>query len=233
MKFVAIICVREGSKGLPGKNLLPLGGKPLVAWSIRIARQVKKICRVIVSTDSERIAQIAKEQGAEIPFIRPKELARDDSPEWLVWRHALNYLISQEYDFDGLIVLPATAPLREIEDINKCINEFEKGDVDTVITVSDANRNPYFNMVTIDKEGYSNLIIPQTKLISRRQDAPSIYDMTTVAYIVRPQFVFENERIFDGKVRSVYIPPERAIDIDTQLDFEICEYLFLKKDIEL
>ena len=229
MKYVALICVRGGSKGLPCKNTLPLGGIPLVGWSISLAKQVKEISRVIVSTDSEKIAQIAREHGAEVPFIRPSELAQDNSPEWLVWRHALDYLASQEYSIDGLIVLPATAPLREIQDIRNCINEFEKGEVDVVITVSDAHRNPNFNMVTVDDGGYSHLVIPQQKNIARRQDAPCIFDMTTVAYVARPQFVYEHDALFDGKVRSVYIPAERAIDIDTPLDFEIAEFLFSKK----
>jgi CMP-N-acetylneuraminic acid synthetase len=229
MRYVALICVRKGSKGLPGKNTRSLGGIPLVGWSIILAKQVKEISRIIVSTDSEEIAQIAKEHGAEVPFIRPNELAQDDSPEWLVWRHALDYLKNQNYGIDGLIVLPATAPLREVQDVINCIIEFEKGGVDVVITVCDAHRSPYFNMVSVDESGYSSLVFTQQKNLARRQDAPCVFDMTTVAYVVRPQFVYEHEGVFDGKVRSIYIPAERALDIDTPLDFEIAEYLFSKK----
>jgi len=226
---VALVCARGGSKGLPGKNIRMLGGTPLIGWSIKCAKQISRISRTIVSTDSEEIAQIAKEQGAEVPFIRPSELSQDNSPEWLVWRHALDYLKAQQYEIDGLIIVPATAPLRNVQDINNCINDFEKGEIDVVITVSDAHRNPYFNMITVDNSGYSSLVIPQKKKVTRRQDAPSVFDMTTVAYVVRPQFVYDYNGVFDGKVRSVYIPPERALDIDTTFDFEIAEYLISRK----
>ena len=94
MKAVAVIFARGGSKGLPGKNIRPLAGKPLIAWAIEHALAVKRIDRVIVSTDSEEIAAVAREYGAEVPFLRPAELARDDSPEWLAWRHALNYFLN-------------------------------------------------------------------------------------------------------------------------------------------
>lgn len=225
LRYVALICARGGSKGLPGKNIRPLAGVPLIGWSIRTAKQEKRILRVIVSTDSEEIAQVAKEYNAEIPFIRSRELAQDKSPEWLVWRHALEYLSKQQYEIDGLVVIPPTAPLRGLQDIKNCINEFEKGDVDVVITVSDAHRSPYFNMVTNDQTGCCSLVIPPAKMILRRQDTPSVFDMTTVAYVVRPQFVHECDGIFEGRVRSVHIPPERALDIDTPLDFKIAECL--------
>jgi CMP-N-acetylneuraminic acid synthetase len=229
LKYVALICARSGSKGVSEKNIKPLGGIPLICWSIKHAKQVKKISRVIVSTDSEEIAQIARSQGAETPFIRPKEYAQDNTPEWLVWRHMLDYLDCHNYEIDGLVIVPPTAPLREVHDINKCINDYENGGVDIVVTVTDAQRNPYFNMVSIDERGYSSLVIPQQDNISRRQDAPEVFDMTTVAYVVRPQFVYDHGGIFEGKVRSVYIPPERALDIDTILDFKIAEYMISSK----
>jgi len=228
LRYIALICARGGSKGLPGKNIRPLGGVPLIGWSIKRAKQVNKISRVIVSTDSEEIAQIARDHGAEVPFIRPKELAKDDSPEWLVWRHALDYLKDKKNEIDGLVVIPTTAPLRTDQDINNCIDDFEKGGVDIVVTVSDAHRSPYFNMITVDGSGYSSLVIPQQEKAFRRQDVPNVFDMTTVAYVVKPQFVYEYDSLFDGRVRSVYVPPERALDIDTPLDFDIAEYLFSK-----
>lgn len=225
MEYIALICARGGSKGLPGKNIRPLAGVPLIGWSIKIAKNIKNISKVIVSTDSEEIAQIAREYGAEVPFMRPKELGLDKSPEWLVWRHALEFLEKQEYKIDGLVVIPPTAPLRAVEDINNCITEFEQGDVDVVITVSDAHRSPYFNMVTIGSDSRASLVIPQKTSITRRQDAPIVYDMTTVAYVVRPQYVHESDGVFEGRVRSVIIPIERALDIDTPLDFKIAESL--------
>lgn len=233
MKYVALICAREGSKSLPEKNIKSFGGLPLISWSIKLAKQVEKISRVIVSTESEKISQIAKEQGAEVPFIRPQDLAQDDSPEWFVWRHALDYLASQNYKIDGLVVLPATAPLRNLDDVNNCINDFEKGGVDAVITITNAHRNPYFNMVSIDQKGYSSIVVPQQDEVIRRQEAPEVFDMTTVAYVIKPKFVYDHDGLFDGKVRGVFVPTERAIDIDTQFDFEIAEYIFSKKHSEV
>jgi CMP-N-acetylneuraminic acid synthetase len=226
MKYVALICARSGSKGLPGKNIKLLGNTPLIGWAIKIAKKNENISRVIVSTDSEDIAKIALKFGAEVPFMRPKELALDNSPEWLVWRHAVNYLENENKEkFDGLVVLPVTAPLRNQKDVNNCIEEFEKGDVETVITVSEAHRNPYFNMVVNDKDGFSSLVINPNEKHNRRQDAPNIFDMTTVAYVVNTDFVSSFDGIFEGRVRSVNIPKERAIDIDTLYDFKIAEYL--------
>ncbi len=226
MKYIGLICARGGSKGLPGKNIKLLNGIPLIGWSIKIAKKIERVSRVIVSTDSEEIAKIALEYGAEVPFMRPIDLALDDSPEWLVWRHAINCLESQQGEkIDSLIVLPVTAPLRSTGDVNNCIDLFEKGEVDSVITVSEANRSPYFNMTVNDSKGYSSLVIQSNKGISRRQDAPKVFDMTTVAYVVDANFVKEFNGIFEGKVKSMIIPTDRAIDIDTILDFKIAEYL--------
>lgn len=226
MTTVAFIFARGGSKGLPGKNIRPLGGKPLIAWSIEHALAVKRIGRVIVSTDSEEIATVSREYGAEAPFIRPAELARDDSPEWLAWRHALNYLLDADGSLPEVMVsVPATAPLRLPLDIENCLKEFEKGDADVVITVTDAHRSPYFNMVKSNADGTVGLVIPPLSGIARRQDAPTVFDMATVAYVARPEFVMTHNATFEGRVRAVHVPAERSIDIDTLLDFQIAECL--------
>lgn len=226
MKVVAFIFARGGSKGLPGKNIRMLGGKPLIAWSIEHALAVKRIERVIVSTDSEEIAAAAREYGAEVPFIRPAELARDDSPEWLAWRHALNYLLDREGALPEVMVsVPTTGPLRLPLDIENCLDEYEKGDADMVVTVSDAHRSPYFNMVKNNADGTVGLVNPPQSNIARRQDAPAVFDMATVAYVARPEFVMSHNSTFEGRVRAVHVPPERAIDIDTLLDFQMAEFL--------
>lgn len=226
MKAIAFIFARGGSKGLPGKNIRLLGGKPLIAWSIEHALAVKRIERVIVSTDSVQIAGVAREWGAEAPFMRPAELARDDSPEWLAWRHALTYL----RDTDGvlpevMVSVPTTAPMRFPVDIENCLDEYEKGDVDMVITVTDAHRSPYFNMVKTQADGSVGLVIPPQSAVTRRQDAPTVYDMATVAYVIRPLFVLDHSAMFEGRVRAVHVPVERAIDIDILLDFQIAELM--------
>lgn len=225
MNYISLICARGGSKGLPNKNIYKLSGKPLIAWSIEIAKKVKKISRVIVSTDSEEIAKVALDAGAEVPFIRPPELATDSSPEWMVWRHAINYLEEEGEANFGLVVLPATSPLRNISDVEKCISEFENYKTDIVISVTEAHRSPYFNMIMVDDNGFSSLVIKPKKALTRRQDSPEVFDMTTVAFIASIPFVKSNSHIFDGKVRSVYIPRERSIDIDTAYDMEIAQYL--------
>lgn len=226
MKAIAFIFARGGSKGLPGKNIRPLGGKPLIAWSIGHALAIRRIARVIVSTDSPEIAAVAREHGAEVPFIRPAELARDDSPEWLAWRHALNYLLDEDGALpDAMVSVPATAPLRLPIDIEDCLDLYEKGDADMVITVADAHRSPYFNMVKANPDGTVGLVIPPQSSIARRQDAPVVFDMATVAYVARPEFVMTHNAVFEGRVRHVHIPAERAIDIDSLLDFKMAEFL--------
>ena len=118
-----------------------------------------------------------------MPFIRPDELSSDTSPEWLAWRHALGYLREKEGVLPEVMVsLPATAPLRLPLDIENCLDEFGKGDVDMVITVTDAHRSPYFNMVKENTDGTVGLVIPPETKVYRRQDAPAVYDMATVAY---------------------------------------------------
>jgi len=224
MKAVAFIFARGGSKGLPGKNIRPLAGKPLIAWSIEHALAVRRIERLIVSTDSEEIAKVALEYGAEVPFIRPEELARDDSPEWLSWRHALNFLRETTGAFpEAMVSVPATAPLRLCLDIENCLDEYEKGMADLVITVSDAHRSPYFNMVKTDSNGTVSLVIPPQTAVSRRQDAPVVYDMATVCYVATPAFVMNHNSPFQGRVRAVHVPTRRALDIDTLLDFQMAE----------
>ena len=232
MNIVAFIFARGGSKGLPGKNIRLLAGKPLIGWAIEHARAVKRIRRVIVSTDSKEIAAVAMEYGAETPFLRPADLARDDSPEWLAWRHALQYLQDSEGTLpDAMVSVPTTAPARLPIDIENCLDEYAKGRADLVITITDAHRNPYFNMVKINDDGTVGLVIPPVNGVFRRQDAPLVYDMATVAYVANPNFVFSHQSPFAGRVRSVHVPVDRAVDIDTLLDFEVAEILISKRTV--
>ena len=222
MKTFAFIFARGGSKGLPKKNILNLGGLPLIAHSILSAKNNQMIDDVFVSTDSNEIAEVSKTFEAKI-IKRPKELAQDDSSEWLSWNHAINYVHDQGYVFNRFISLPATAPLRADEDINKCLLAL-KGNVDVVITVTPANRNPSFNMIKRDAKGISNLILKSD--VARRQDAPLVYDMTTVAYVTTPEYILSKKNLFEGNTYSVIIPKDRAIDIDDRVDFILAERLF-------
>lgn len=225
-KYPALICARGGSKGVPGKNIRELAGVPLIGHAILRAQEVEQISEVFVSTDSAEIAEVARQYGASVPFMRPADLAADDSPEWKVWQHALRFLQKKYKEAaGGLVVVPATAPLRAAEDIGKCIRKFEEEECDCVITVTEAHRSPYFNMVTTAEDGYTRLVIDHRKKIFRRQDVPAVYDMTTVAYVVRPEFVLSSDGLFSGRVKHVTVPVERALDIDTEFDFKLAEFL--------
>lgn len=232
MSIYAFIFARGNSKGLPGKNIRPLGNTPLIAHSILVARQVEGIEKVFVSTDSSAIAEVAGNYGAQV-ILRPDELATDTAAEWLAWRHAINYLRERGDDFDIFISLPATSPLRNVDDVRKCLDALDQN-TDVVVTVTPASRSPYFNMVVRDDAGNSQLVC-SGESVHRRQDAPAVFDMTTVAYVTRPAFVLEQSRIFSGRVRSVVVPRERAVDIDDIYDFKMAEMLYLdreKKNVE-
>lgn len=221
MRTYGFIFARGGSKGVPGKNIRLLNGIPLIGHAIQAARDSGVIDRIIVSTDDKTIAGTARELGAEVPFIRPSALAQDDSPEWDAWRHA----IEQFDDFDLFVSLPCTSPLRNGDDVRRCVQLYQMGDCDVVITTRKAERHPSFNMVTLDENGYASVVMPSRTAISRRQDAPDVYDMTTVAYVASPAFIMNHRGLFDGRVKAVEIPPQRAIDIDTELDFAFAEFL--------
>jgi CMP-N-acetylneuraminic acid synthetase len=231
MMHVAVIFARGGSKGLLNKNLRPLCGKPLIAWSIEIARDIADIDRVIVSTDSEEIASVAMGLGAEVPFIRPSHLATDDSPEWLSWQHLVEYL----RDFEGiekpftLVSLPTTSPLREKNDVIRCLNKFQQADCDAIITVSESTRSPYFNMVSLGPNDFARLAITSHENVARRQDAPELFDISTVCYLAKSDFILANESLFSGRVAAVKIDRHRSIDIDDILDFKIAEMLMKER----
>ena len=225
----AFTFARGGSKGITKKNLAPLDGKPLIEYSIVAAQNNNYIDEVYVSTDDTGIANIASELGACVPFLRPKELSKDDTPEFLAWQHALKFLKDKDELPNIFISLPATAPLRSNKDISKSIETLINSDADISISVAKSDRNPYFNMVTIDQNGYAKIVINPSKPITRRQDAPSVYDISTVAYSSWPDYILNNTTVFDGKVITVEVPKERALDIDTPLDLMLAEFLLQKR----
>ena len=226
----ACIFARSGSKGMVNKNIQQFSGKPLISWTIELALKVEQINEVFVSTDSEEIAEIARMAGATIPFIRPSELATDTSPEWHSWQHFIKFLADKDGRLPEVFLsLPATSPLRSTIDVENCLNEFKKGRADFVVGITPSERNPYFNMVNKREGNQVNLVIQQGEKYSRRQDTPEIFDLTTVCYVGKPSTILTKNSIFEGKVAGVEIPRERAIDIDTELDFQIAEFLFKSK----
>lgn len=222
MRNFAFIFARGGSKGLPGKNIKPLAGKPLLQYSIDVALLSDLIEQVFVSTDDPDIAQFAVKGGA-ILIERPAELATDQSPEWLSWRHAVEWATEHYGSFDGFVSLPATSPLRSQEDVEAAIVKRQSENVDICIAVTPASRSPYFNMVKYNEAGFVELVNQPEGDVSRRQDAPKVFDITTVVYATTPQFVLENYGLFSGKVASIEVPKARAVDIDDIYDFRLAE----------
>lgn len=218
----AFVFARGGSKGLPGKNLLPIGGHPLFAHGIRIAHEISEIASIFVSTDCHEIADIAASYGAEV-IMRPAHLASDTAPEWLAWQHAIQFVQSMHGVFDRFLSLPPTAPCRSVEDVRRCLGELSS-DVDLVLTTTPSHWNPWFNMVVKDTDGFLKLASLGDMPV-RRQDAPDCSDIATVAYVSRPSFILQANGIWDGRIRGIEVPRERAIDVDTHLDYAIARFV--------
>jgi N-acylneuraminate cytidylyltransferase len=205
-----------------------LGGLPLVAHSIRVGLEVPGVSGVLCSTDSEEIRTVAEQHGATAPFLRPAELAEDESPEWLSWKHLAQHLIEAGASpEDCLVSLPATAPLRTVADVESAIAKHRMSGADVVVSYTPAARSPWFNMVAEGADGFLRKVIETDgDTVSRRQDAPTAFDLATVVYVTTLGFVLGADSLFAGRVAGVEIPAQRAIDIDTQLDFDIAEFLF-------
>jgi CMP-N,N'-diacetyllegionaminic acid synthase len=224
MKIVATICARGGSKGVPGKNIRPLCGKPLIVHTIEAAQSCRLIDRIIVSTDSPQIAEIAKISGAEVPFIRPKELATDSAPKLPSIKHAIRFLESeQDYHPDIIVDLDPTSPLRTEKDIEACIKIVRDEGADNVFSVIAAHRNPYFNMVEV-VNGRVQLVKRLAAPVARRQDAPPVYDMNASIYVWKRDALLSNDTIFLESTR-IYEMPEWAKDIDGETDFKFAELM--------
>lgn len=224
MTTIAWVFARGGSKGLPRKNLRIVGDHPLIGHAIMHAQAAKLVGRVMVSTDDQEIADVARLYGAKVPWLRPAELATDDAPEWLCWQHAVRAV-----PCDLFVSVPCTSPLRLPEDIDNCIRALTM-DAEEVVTVTEAHRNPWYNMVRIHPEtGWVYPAVYNGQVYERRQDAPMAYDMTTVCYVARPRHILTGRSMMPGKVRAVVVPPERAIDIDTELDLMIADFLMRER----
>ena len=229
MKVVAAVFARGGSKGVPDKNLRLLDGRPLVAHAVAQALACPGVDRVLVSTDSEEIAEAARAAGGEVPWLRPAHLATDDAREWDAWQHLLGWLDEQDELPDRLLVVPCTAPLREVEDLRRCVEASMEPGVDVVLTVTPSHRNPWFNMVRVDEGGHARLVCEPPARVHRRQDAPPVYDVGTVAFVAEPTYVMRATSLYDGTVRAVTVPAERSIDIDTEVDLALAELLLRRR----
>jgi CMP-N-acetylneuraminic acid synthetase len=225
VSVIAAVFARGGSKGVPDKNQRLFDGRPLVVHAIEQAAACQQVERVIVSTDSEEIAELARAAGAEVPWLRPESLSGDTAREWDAWRHLLGWLDENGDIPERLLVVPCTAPLRIVDDLQRCVDASLSLNADVVLTVTASHRNPWFNMVTLDQQGFARLVLEPERRIHRRQDAPPTFDVGTVAFVVNPTYVQKADSLYDGTVIAVEVPAERSLDIDTETDLAFAEFL--------
>lgn len=229
--ILCTICARGGSKGVKNKNIKELNGKPLIAYTIEQAKASGLFEHIVISTDSDDIAQTAKRYGAEVFFKRSAEMASDTAGKLDVIRDA--FARSEEHygkTFDYLVDLDATAPLRSVEDIVDSFEQFMQNDNDNLITAMPSRRSPYFNLVEVDNNGKVSLSKKLDSTVVRRQDAPKSYDMNASIYIWKRDTILNENSIFLEKTGLYVMPEERSIDIDNELDFEFVEFLMRKQD---
>jgi N-acylneuraminate cytidylyltransferase len=219
---LAVIPARGGSKGLPGKNIRPLRGLPLIAHSIRCAGLAADVSRVIVSTDSDAIAEVARAHGADVPFLRPPELASDTAAMWPVIQHALRTV--EELDgiqYGSVLLLDPTSPGRLPEDIAAAVAALEGDDTaDGVVGVSEPEFNPYWHCVVDDGAGYMRDLIPGAGGYARRQDVPPVYRINATLYLWRRAHVLGAADWRTGRMRMHVLPESRAMHIDDVEQFE-------------
>lgn len=227
MKILATIAARGGSKGVKNKNVRDLLGKPLIAHTIEQALKWGKASRVVVSTDSPEIAEAARKWGAQTPFSRPAELATDTAPKVPVIRHAwreAEKFYGERYDH--VVDLDATAPLRRIADIEAALKTAVEKRSLTLFSVTPAHKNPYFNMVELDGEGWAGLCKKLPAGVTRRQDAPKVYDLNASIYVYSREFLEgESQTVLTGR-SAVHVMDELSgTDIDREVDFKFVEFI--------
>lgn len=226
MSTIATICARGGSTGLPGKNVRPLFGRPLIAHTIAHALACPGIDRVFVSTDDDAIADAALAAGAEVPFRRPPELATSTAPKLPVIRHLVQGVEALGVQVDRIVDLDPTSPLRMVDDVLSCMRLLD-AETDVVITGYPAEKNPYFNMVELDAGGLAALSKTLPGGVFARQQAPAVYAMNASVYVWWRHTL--DKAIWDGRVRLHEMPRERSIDVDSLIDFELVQLLMARQ----
>lgn len=242
MKPFFLIPARGGSKGIPGKNIKMLGGEPLIVHSVFHALKTNKMLAtagissvpfpVIVSTDSREIADVAKKAGAEIPFLRPDELATDTAGSREVMLHAADFMNGKlqegEEEYDTIILLQPTSPLRSPEDIVKALELYENsGLADMVVSVSAARTNPYYNGFETDSDGFLH-ISKGDGTYTRRQDAPEVWEFNGAIYVIRLYSLRQDKISRFRRIIPLPIAPETAVDIDSEFDLMLAESILRK-----
>jgi N-acylneuraminate cytidylyltransferase/CMP-N,N'-diacetyllegionaminic acid synthase len=227
------ICARGASRGLPGKNIRELAGHPLIAYTIAVAQRCTFVDRFIVSTDSEEIAAVARRYGAEVPFMRPAELASDSAGKVPAIQHAVREVErGRRAPVDLVVDLDPTSPLRTVDEVRACWELVQTAGTDVVFTVAPADRSPYFNMVEI-VDGYARLSKALPVPVLRRQDAPAVYALNASVYAYRRAHLMDDGRVVAPRSRVVVMPTERSRDIDGPLDFAFLEFLVRERKVTL
>lgn len=219
---LALIPARSGSKGLPGKNVREFHGRPLLHWTIAAVRESGVAERVIVSTDDAAMAEIARAGGAEIPFLRSPELARDETPMLDVALDVLAKLEAEGFTADALLLLQPTSPLRSTKDVQAAAALL--GDADAVVSVAPVKQHPHW-LQRIDDEGRLQPYQPTVET-ARRQDLPPVFMLNGAIYFVRTEALRRERTFRPGNTRAYVMPPERSVDIDTEMDWRLAELLF-------
>lgn len=228
-KVLGLITARGGSKSIPRKNVVPLAGKPLIAWTIEAALNSSLLDRVVVSTDDEEIREVAQRWGAEVPFMRPAELAQDDSPHIPVIIHAVEWLESQEGKrWDYVLLLQPTSPLRSAEDIDGAIELACEREADGVVSVHPAPSHPYFTK-RITADGRLEDFVTKPEGYLRRQDLPPAYALNGAIYLIRCESLIEEHSLFPPRTYAQVMPVERSLDIDTEWDLHLGELILADK----
>lgn len=223
---LAIIPARGGSKGVPRKNIREVGGKPLIAWTIEEAQKSKYIDRLIFSSEDPEIIAVARQWGCEAPFVRPVELAADETPGVEPILHAINAL-TEKYDY--VVMLQPTSPLRLAEDIDGCIEMCVDRNAPSCISYTEPEKSPYW-MVKVDDSGSTVLFADSQYATTRRQDLPRVYAPNGAVYVAETAWIKKNRTLYKEKeTRAFIMPKERSRDVDTELDIKICELLLSER----
>jgi len=224
MSVLAIIPARGGSKGIPRKNIKPLMAKPLIDWSIEAAKQSSCIDRIIVSTEDKEIASVACELGVDVPFMRPDELAADDTPGVAPVLHA----ISQLPNYDWILLLQPTSPLRTAEDIDGIWQFCQERGAPSAVSVCEVGKHPYW-MYKCDAAERLEPLIKGRPDVTRRQDLPPAYALNGALYLARTDWLLEQQDFIGPETLGYVMPSERSVDLDTPQDWRWVEFLILGK----
>ena len=228
MKILCTICARAGSKGVTNKNLRLINGLPLIAYSLQQAVETKLFSQISVSSDSSEIRTTAMAHGATFVVDRPTQMASDTAPKLPAIRHCVETTEKEFGQFDIIIDLDATAPLRIAADIIGSLKLLTATNADNVITGTPAHRSPYFNLVEQDENGIVQLSKPLKDAVTRRQDSPKCFDMNASIYVWRRDALLNNPSLFVSSTRLFEMPRERSLDIDSEADFEMVEWMMSK-----